>query len=312
MQYDTNHELDSLREIKDILMRLWPGKIVMGTFTVFVSTKYGDVKVMTDKTEFPYSSRYLFRKDMPVEEYCSYIVSDIEDYSMSLNEMKNMIETAYKGKIQFQLTEYKCYLRLQTTNGEAFFNRELVYLSGYGQKFYRKDKSLEKFCSFIISGIDKYSVVPLKNKLAEICTCDIELDERNHLIHLKTEYGNAIADAGTVRYSDYPFVLHRSRMNTAQFAIVGFLASISYQFLTGSWLAMIVDFLQCLSSISSIKSSNCCPSSIFIPKSSMISRSSAAILSKNRAALDSILAICISSRSFCILAYLTLYPAKQA
>ena len=45
---------------------------------------------------------------------------------------------------------------------------------------------------------------------------------------------------------------------------------------------------------------------------SMISRSSAAILSKNLAALDSILAICISSRSFCILAYLTLYPAKQA
>lgn len=218
MQHDANHELDSLREIKDILMRLWPGKIVMGTFTVFVSTKYGDVKVMTDKTEFPYSSRYLFRKDMPVEEYCSYIVSDIEDYSMSLNEMKNMIETAYKGKIQFQLTEYKCYLRLQTTNGEAFFNRELVYLSGYGQKFYRKDKSLEKFCSFIISGIDKYSVLLLKNKLAEICTCDIELDERKHLIHLKTEYGNAIADAGTVRYSDYPYALHRSRMNTTQFA----------------------------------------------------------------------------------------------
>ena len=218
MQHDANHELDSLREIKDILMRLWPGKIVMGTFTVFVSTKYGDVKVMTDKTEFPYSSRYLFRKDMPVEEYCSSIVSDIEDYNMSLNEMKNMIETAYKGKIQFQLAEYKCHLRLQTTNGEAFFNRELVHFSGYGQKFYRKDKSLEKFCSFIISGIDKYSVVLLKNKLAEICTCDIELDERNHLIHLKTEYGNAIADAGTVRYSDYPFVLHRSRMNTTQFA----------------------------------------------------------------------------------------------
>lgn len=218
MQHNANHELDSLREIKDILMRLWPGKIVMGTFTVFVSTKYGDVKVMTDKTEFPYSPRYLFRKDMSVAEYCSSIVNDIEDYNMSLNEMKNMIKAAYKGKIQFQLAEYKCYLRLQTTNGEAFFNRELVYFSGYGQKFYRKDKSLEKFCSFIISGIDKYSVVLLKNKLAEICICDIELDERNHLIHLKTEYGNAIVDAGTVRYSDYPFVLHRSRMNTAQFA----------------------------------------------------------------------------------------------
>lgn len=218
MQHDTNHELDSLREIKDVLMRLWPGKIVMGTFTVFVSTKYGDVKVMTDKTEFPYSSQDFFRKGMPVEEYCSSIVSDIEDYNISLNEMKKMIETAYKGKIQFQLAEYKCYLRLQTTNGEAFFNRELVCFSGYGRKFYKKDKSLERFCSFIISGIDKYSVVLLKNKLAEICTCDIELDERNHMIHLKTEYGNAIADAGTVRYSDYPFVLYRSRMNTTQFA----------------------------------------------------------------------------------------------
>lgn len=48
---DSEH--DFLMELKDGLKRLWPGKVVMGKHTVFVSTKYGDVIADWKTVRFP-------------------------------------------------------------------------------------------------------------------------------------------------------------------------------------------------------------------------------------------------------------------
>ena len=80
-------------------------------------------------------------------------------------------------------------------------------------------------------------------------------------------------------------------------AMVLFLSMMSYHSVTGSWLAMTVAFLPCLSSSISMKSSSCCPSSFLMPKSSMISRSVSAVLSKNLDTDASILARLMASSS---------------
>ena len=64
-------------------------------------------------------------------------------------------------------------------------------------------------------------------------------------------------------------------------AAVEFDFIMSYQFATGSWLTMMVDFMAWRSSIRSRKSSICCLSRERTPKSSMMSRSVSAILLKN-------------------------------
>ena len=84
-------------------------------------------------------------------------------------------------------------------------------------------------------------------------------------------------------------------------AMVLFFARTSYQSDIGNWLAMMVDFLACLSSMISIKSMSCCPLSLTSPKSSTISRSMPDSLSKNLDMLDSIRAMFMASLSFCIL-----------
>ena len=53
---DSEH--DFLMELKDGLKRLWPGKVVMGKHTVFVSTKYGDVIADWKTVYFP-SNTYI-------------------------------------------------------------------------------------------------------------------------------------------------------------------------------------------------------------------------------------------------------------
>ena len=58
---------------------------------------------------------------------------------------------------------------------------------------------------------------------------------------------------------------NRSRMASA--AVV-FPFITSYQFATGNCETMMVAFCPCLSSMISMKSSSCCPSSTFMPKSS--------------------------------------------
>ena len=81
MQHDANHELDSLREIKNGLKRLWPGKIVMGRHTVIVSTKYGDVFVDLKTVRFPSNPYTYYRRGKTPEKFISFILSGIEKFS---------------------------------------------------------------------------------------------------------------------------------------------------------------------------------------------------------------------------------------
>ena len=81
MQYDTNHELDFLRELKDGLKRLWPGKVVMGKHTVFVSTKYGDVIADWKTVRFPSNPYTYYRKNKTPEKFISFILSGIGKFS---------------------------------------------------------------------------------------------------------------------------------------------------------------------------------------------------------------------------------------
>ena len=70
----------------------------------------------------------------------------------------------------------------------------------------------------------------------------------------------------------------------------------SYQSATGNCEMMMVAFWPCLSSMISIKSSSCWPSSTFMPKSSSMSRSVCASLAKNRCSVLEIRARAISSK----------------
>lgn len=81
MQHNANHELDSLREIKNGLKRLWPGKIVMGRHTVIVSTKYGDVFVDLKTVSFPSNPYTYYRRGKAPEKFISFILSGIEKFS---------------------------------------------------------------------------------------------------------------------------------------------------------------------------------------------------------------------------------------
>lgn len=74
-------ELDFLRELKDGLKRLWPGKVVMGKHTVFVSTKYGDVIADWKTVCFPSNPYTYYRKNKTPEKFISFILSGIEKFS---------------------------------------------------------------------------------------------------------------------------------------------------------------------------------------------------------------------------------------
>lgn len=74
-------ELDFLRELKDGLKRLWPGKVVMGKHTVFVSTKYGDVIADWKTVRFPSNPYTYYRKNKTPEKFISFILSGIGKFS---------------------------------------------------------------------------------------------------------------------------------------------------------------------------------------------------------------------------------------
>ena len=223
----------TLPELYEALKSRHLRKITMNEDSIFMITKYGTVKISKDYAMFPGNNQKYDRKGKSVEEYCSFIFTNIDKLSMPLWKVEKIFNevTSGKWKILHGVSKRRGFLLLNTPPfGYTYFNGNECHFPNYYKMVCRGNISLESFCKHISDNVETYNRrnIPyiLSEHHYEVKTVKITSWNNNDPFkngvrtewHITTQYGNVIADENTVKFPGNPNVYYRKDKSIEDFA----------------------------------------------------------------------------------------------
>ena len=222
-----------LSELYEALTKRHSRKMVMNRDFIFMITKYGTVKISKDYTMFPGNDQKYGRNGKSVEEYSSFIFTNIDRLSMPLWKVEKIFNevTSGKWKILHGISKRHGFLLLNTPPfGYTYFNGNECHFPNYYKMVCRGDMSLESFCKHISDNVETYNRSNIHSILSEhhyeVKTVKITSWNNNDPFkngvrtewHVTTQYGNVIAGEDIVKFPGNPNVYYRKNKSMEDFA----------------------------------------------------------------------------------------------
>lgn len=127
----------------------------------------GDLCFNGDYVKFPGISRKFSRKDMTLETFCDYIINGIVRYNII--DIKDKLEMTYHRTVRTDNEKHCLYMGSEY--GDVRIDAGSVSFPGNSNIYYRTNKDNDEFCSFIISGLERFSNLD-KNIIYDISDSD--------------------------------------------------------------------------------------------------------------------------------------------
>lgn len=224
----------ALSELYEALRKRHSRKITMYGNLILMTTKYGEVKIYQDYTMFPGNDHTYRRNGKNVEEYCSFILSNLNRLSMPLWKVEKTFYEVAPGKweILHGASKRHGFLALSTPPfGITYFNGNQCYFPNYHKILRRGNRTLENFCKYISDNVEVYFKNNIRDILLEhhykIKTVKITTREgggnpfqngQRTEWHITTQYGNVVADEDSVRFPGNSYVYYRRGKSMEDFA----------------------------------------------------------------------------------------------